>query len=65
MHFSTHIASASAALSWMIVEWIRRGNPTVFGASSGAVAGLVAITPASGFVGPVSAILIGLGAGGH
>lgn len=65
MHFSTHIASASAALSWMIVEWIRRGNPTVFGAASGAVAGLVAITPASGFVGPVSAILIGLGAGGH
>jgi len=60
----THIASASAALSWMIVEWIRRGNPTVLGAASGAVAGLVAITPASGFVGPVSAILIGLGAGG-
>jgi Amt family ammonium transporter len=60
----THIASASAALSWMIVEWIRRGNPTVLGAASGAVAGLVAITPASGFVGAVSAILIGLGAGG-
>lgn len=59
----THIASASAALSWMMVEWTRRGNPTVLGAASGAVAGLVAITPASGFVGPVSALLIGFGAG--
>jgi Amt family ammonium transporter len=47
----------------MIAEWAYRGNPTVLGAASGAVAGLVAITPASGFVGPVSAILIGLVAG--
>jgi Amt family ammonium transporter len=47
----------------MIVEWRHRGNPTVLGAASGAVAGLVAITPASGFVGPMSAILIGLAAG--
>jgi Amt family ammonium transporter len=47
----------------MIAEWRYRGNPTVLGAASGAVAGLVAITPASGFVGPVSAILIGLAAG--
>jgi Amt family ammonium transporter len=60
----THISTASAALSWMIVEWAYRGNPTVLGAASGAVAGLVAITPASGFVGPVSAIVIGLAAGG-
>ena len=60
----THIATASAALSWMIVEWAHRGNPTALGAASGAVAGLVAITPASGFVGPVSAIIIGLIAGG-
>jgi Amt family ammonium transporter len=60
----THISTAAAALSWMIVEWIHRGNPTVLGAASGAVAGLVAITPASGFVGPMSAILIGLAAGG-
>lgn len=60
----THIASASAALSWMMVEWTCRGNPTVLGAASGAVAGLVAITPASGFVGPVSAMLIGLVGGG-
>ncbi len=59
----THIATASAALSWMIAEWAYRGNPTALGAASGAVAGLVAITPASGFVGPVSAIVIGLAAG--
>jgi Amt family ammonium transporter len=59
----THISTASAALSWMIAEWRHRGNPTVLGAASGAVAGLVAITPASGFVGPLSAILIGLVAG--
>ena len=59
----THISTAAAALSWMTAEWAYRGNPTVLGAASGAVAGLVAITPASGFVGPVSAILIGLAAG--
>ena len=59
----THIATAAAALSWMIVEWIQRGKPTALGAASGAVAGLVAITPASGFVGPMSSIVIGLGAG--
>jgi len=55
----THIASAAAALSWLLVEWIHRGKPTTLGAASGAVAGLVAITPGSGFVGPVSAIVIG------
>jgi Amt family ammonium transporter len=60
----THISTAAAALSWMILEWAYRGNPTVLGAASGAVAGLVAITPASGFVGPVSAIIIGLVGGG-
>ena len=59
----THISAASAALSWMIAEWKHRNNPTVLGAASGAVAGLVAITPASGFVGPLPAILIGLAAG--
>jgi Amt family ammonium transporter len=59
----THISTASAALSWMIAEWTYRGEPTVLGVASGAVAGLVAITPASGFVGPVSAIIIGLTAG--
>ena len=55
----THISTAAAALSWMMAEWAYRGNPTVLGAASGAVAGLVAITPASGFVGSLSAILIG------
>ena len=60
---ATHIAAAAAALSWVGVEWVLRGKPTALGAASGCVAGLVAITPASGFVGPVSAMLIGLGAG--
>ena len=59
----TNTATATAALSWMVVEWLYRGKPTVLGAASGAVAGLVAITPASGFVGPVSSIWIGIGAG--
>jgi Amt family ammonium transporter len=55
----THLATAAATMSWMLAEWITRGKPTVLGAASGAVAGLVAITPASGFVGPLSAIVIG------
>ena len=55
----THIASATAALSWLFFEWLHRGKPTTLGAASGAVAGLVAITPASGYVGPLSAITIG------
>jgi len=59
----THLASAAAALSWMTVEWLHRKKPTVLGAASGAVAGLVAITPASGFVGPMPAIIIGAVAG--
>ncbi|MEW5705761.1 MAG: ammonium transporter [Actinomycetota bacterium] len=59
----THIATASAALGWIIAEKIRSGKPTTLGAASGAVAGLVAITPASGFVGPIAAIVIGLAAG--
>jgi Amt family ammonium transporter len=59
----THIAAATATLSWLIVEWKHRGKPTLLGAASGAVAGLVAITPASGFVGPLAALAIGLGAG--
>ncbi|HJZ05433.1 MAG TPA: ammonium transporter [Patescibacteria group bacterium] len=60
---ATHMATAAAALSWMFMDWIFRGKPTVLGAASGAVAGLVAITPASGFVGPISSIIIGIGAG--
>lgn len=60
---ATHIATASAAIAWMFTEWISRGKPTVLGVASGAVAGLVAITPASGFVGPISSIFIGIGGG--
>jgi len=56
---ATHIATAAATLSWMLTEWLARGKPTVLGAASGAVAGLVAITPASGFVGPLSSVVIG------
>jgi Amt family ammonium transporter len=60
---ATNTAAAAAALGWMFTEWIMRGQPTVLGAASGAVAGLVAITPASGYVGPVAAIIIGIVAG--
>jgi Amt family ammonium transporter len=60
---TTHIAAAAAALSWLFVEWSQRGKPTILGAASGCVAGLVAITPASGFVGPLSSMIIGLSAG--
>ena len=59
----TQIATAMAGLTWMFVEWIARGKPTVLGIASGAVAGLVAITPASGFVGPAGALVIGIAAG--
>jgi ammonium transporter, Amt family len=60
---NTHVATAAAALAWMFGEWIFRGKPTMLGAASGAVAGLVAITPACGFVGPMGAIVIGILAG--
>ncbi len=60
---NTHFATATAALGWTIFEWIHNGKPTALGAISGAVAGLVAITPASGFVQPMSALVIGLAAG--
>ncbi len=59
----TQIATAMAGLAWMFVEWAHRGKPTVIGICSGAVAGLVAITPASGFVGPVGSLVIGAAAG--
>ena len=59
----TQIATAAAALTWMFVEWMARGKPSVLGIVSGAVAGLVAITPASGFVTPVGALAIGFAAG--
>jgi ammonium transporter, Amt family len=60
---NTHFAAAAAALGWTIAEWIHNGKPTALGAISGAVAGLVAITPASGYVQPFPALLIGLIAG--
>jgi len=60
---ATHFAAATAALGWAAAEWFRNGKPSALGAISGAVAGLVAITPAAGFVGPMSALLIGLIAG--
>src|SRR6266567_2764517 len=60
---NTHFAAAAAALGWTVAEWIHNGKPTALGAISGAVAGLVAITPASGFVQPMSALAIGLIAG--
>ena len=59
----TQIATAVAALTWMFVEWAMRGKPTVVGMCTGAVAGLVAITPASGFVGPMGSMAIGVAAG--
>jgi Amt family ammonium transporter len=60
---ATHFATASATLGWMLAEWLKSGKPSVLGAISGAVAGLVAITPASGFVKPFPALLIGFIAG--
>ncbi|HZS08558.1 MAG TPA: ammonium transporter [Blastocatellia bacterium] len=56
---ATHFAAAAAALGWMIAEWVRQGKPTVLGAISGSVAGLVGITPASGFVTPMAGLIIG------
>jgi Amt family ammonium transporter len=60
---ATHLAAAAAALSWMAAEWLHSGKPSMLGGISGAVAGLVAITPGSGFVKPMPAIIIGLIAG--
>lgn len=60
---NTHVAAAAAAFAWACAEWIRQGKPTALGVASGLVAGLVVITPAAGFVGPMSAALMGLIAG--
>jgi Amt family ammonium transporter len=60
---ATQMATGAAALGWMFAEWISKGKPSVLGTASGAVAGLVAITPASGFVGPTPAVIIGVIAG--
>ena len=59
----THIAASAGAISWMFGEWVLRGRPSLLGLCSGLVAGLVAITPAAGFVTPVSALMIGFIAG--
>jgi Amt family ammonium transporter len=59
----TQLATAAAVVTWMIVEWIKTGKPTAVGVATGAVAGLVAITPASGTCGPMGAIAIGVAAG--
>jgi Amt family ammonium transporter len=60
---ATQIATAAAAMAWMFTEWLTKGKPSVLGIASGAVAGLVAITPASGFVGPSASVVIGIAAG--
>jgi Amt family ammonium transporter len=60
---NTWLATAMAATAWMVTEWLVKGKPSMLGAASGAVAGLVAITPAAGFVGVVGALVIGLAAG--
>jgi Amt family ammonium transporter len=60
---ATHFGAAAAALGWILAEWLRSGKPSVLGGISGCVAGLVAITPASGFVKPFPALLIGFAAG--
>lgn len=60
---TTHFGAASAAIGWLVIEWLRQGKPTVLGGISGAVAGLVGITPAAGFVTPMSALAIGFIAG--
>ena len=60
---TTHTAAVSATLTWMFVEWYHRGKPTMFGAATGAIAGLATITPAAGFVGPMPALVIGIAAG--
>jgi len=60
---TTHIAAVSATLTWVFAEWLHRGKPTMFGAATGAIAGLATITPAAGFVGPLPALVIGMAAG--
>lgn len=59
----THFSAAAGAVAWAVIEWLRTGRPTVLGASSGAVAGLVCITPAAGHVGPMASLIMGLAGG--
>jgi Amt family ammonium transporter len=60
---ATHASAVAATLIWVVIEWLHRGKPTMFGAATGSVAGLATITPASGFVSPMSSLVIGLAAG--
>ena len=60
---ATHVAAAAGGISWMVAEWVHRGKPTVLGVASGVIAGLATITPGAGFIGPLSALCIGLAAG--
>ena len=60
---TTHVAACSATITWVVVEWLHRGKPTMFGAATGSIAGLATITPAAGFVGPFPALGIGIAAG--
>ncbi|HDH53397.1 MAG TPA: ammonium transporter, partial [Nitrospirae bacterium] len=60
---TTHTAAVAATVTWMLIEWVHRGKPTMFGVATGAIAGLATITPAAGFVGPMSALIIGVAAG--
>lgn len=60
---ATHAAAVSATLVWVLIEWVHRGKPTMFGAATGSIAGLATITPASGYVGPLAAFVIGMAAG--
>jgi Amt family ammonium transporter len=60
---ATHASAVAATLIWVVIEWLHRGKPTMFGAATGAIAGLATVTPASGFISPVSALIIGLAAG--
>ena len=59
----THISAATAALTWMAIEWLKHGKPSVLGFATGAIAGLAAVTPASGFIGPIGGFCIGLASG--
>ncbi|HDH12109.1 MAG TPA: ammonium transporter [Nitrospirae bacterium] len=60
---TTHTGAVAATVTWMLIEWVHRGKPTMFGVATGAIAGLATITPAAGFVGPMSALIIGIAAG--
>jgi Amt family ammonium transporter len=60
---ATHVSASAAAVTWMAIEWLRAGKPSVLGIATGSIAGLAAVTPASGFVGPLGALAIGVASG--